>query len=104
MQEPPYRINNFVIGTIILWSGSISAIPSGWHLCNGDMGTPDLVDRFAVGAGDSYAVGDNTDLEWHWHRPLSGSDVSSGADLRSYARGYMSMPPYLSLCYIMKVN
>jgi microcystin-dependent protein len=41
---------------IIMWSGSIASIPSGWALCNGSNGTPDLRDRFVVGAGSSYAV------------------------------------------------
>lgn len=44
-------------GGIIIWSGSAAAIPSGWYLCNGANGTPDLRDRFVVGAGSSYAVG-----------------------------------------------
>jgi hypothetical protein len=30
----------------------------GWLLCDGTGGTPDLLDRFAVGAGGSYDVGD----------------------------------------------
>ncbi|TRZ49845.1 prepilin-type N-terminal cleavage/methylation domain-containing protein [bacterium] len=38
------------IGAIIMWSGTISSIPSGWQLCNGTNGTPDLRDRFVVGA------------------------------------------------------
>lgn len=44
-------------GGIILWSGSIASIPSGWNLCNGSSSTPDLRDRFIVGAGTTYAVG-----------------------------------------------
>jgi microcystin-dependent protein len=43
-------------GGIIMWSGSIASIPSGWALCNGSNGTPDLRDRFVVGAGSSYSV------------------------------------------------
>jgi microcystin-dependent protein len=43
-------------GIILLWSGAISAIPSGWVLCNGSNGTPDLRDRFVVGAGNNYSV------------------------------------------------
>jgi len=37
-------------GGIIMWSGAVSAIPSGWVLCNGSNGTPDLRDRFVIGA------------------------------------------------------
>jgi hypothetical protein len=46
----------FPVGGIIMWSGSIASIPSGWLLCNGTSGTPDLRDRFIVGAGSTYAV------------------------------------------------
>jgi hypothetical protein len=42
-------------GGIIMWSGSVASIPSGWVLCNGANGTPDLRDRFIVGAGNSYS-------------------------------------------------
>lgn len=48
--------NGIPSGAIILWSGSIGSIPSGWLLCNGTSGTPDLRDRFVVGAGSTYAV------------------------------------------------
>jgi hypothetical protein len=43
-------------GIISLWSGSIATIPSGWLLCDGSNGTPDLRDRFVVGAGSTYVV------------------------------------------------
>jgi microcystin-dependent protein len=46
----------FVTGMIIIWSGSSASIPSGWLLCNGASSTPDLRDRFVVGAGSTYAV------------------------------------------------
>jgi hypothetical protein len=46
----------FLTGMIILWSGSIASIPSGFALCDGTSGTPDLRDRFIVGAGSTYAV------------------------------------------------
>jgi hypothetical protein len=48
----------FPSGGIIIWSGSVAAIPTGWVLCNGSNSTPDLRDRFVVGAGSTYAVGD----------------------------------------------
>lgn len=44
-------------GAILLWSGSVASIPSGWLLCDGTSGTPNLRDRFVVGAGNAYAVG-----------------------------------------------
>jgi hypothetical protein len=46
----------FPSGGIIIWSGSVASIPSGWYLCNGSNGTPDLRDRFVVGAGSTYSV------------------------------------------------
>ena len=39
------------IGTIVAYSGDVSYIPDGWHLCDGTGGTPDLRDRFLMGAG-----------------------------------------------------
>jgi len=54
-------------GSILLWSGSTSAIPTGWALCNGqtaarsdgsgNITTPDLTNKFVVCAGTSYSVG-----------------------------------------------
>jgi hypothetical protein len=44
-------------GLIAIWSGSTGSIPSGWALCNGTNGTPDLRNSFIVGAGSTYAVG-----------------------------------------------
>lgn len=53
-------------GAIQLWYGSIASIPTGWVLCDGrtytaadgtQITTPDLRDRFVVGAGSAYSVG-----------------------------------------------
>jgi hypothetical protein len=49
-------ITSFVAGMIILWSGSSASIPSGFLLCDGTSSTPDLRNRFVVGAGSTYAV------------------------------------------------
>ena len=46
----------FVVGQIIMWFGNVNNIPQGWRLCNGANGTPDLRNRFPVGAGDTYAL------------------------------------------------
>jgi hypothetical protein len=40
----------FVAGMIIMWSGTIATIPTGWLLCNGSSSTPDLRDKFIIGA------------------------------------------------------
>lgn len=44
-------------GVIMLWSGAADAIPANYVLCDGANSTPDLRDRFVVGAGGGYAVG-----------------------------------------------
>jgi hypothetical protein len=44
-------------GVVVLWSGQINALPSGWAICDGGNGTPDLRDQFIVGAGRAYGVG-----------------------------------------------
>ena len=43
----------FVTGMIMAWSGSVTSIPSGWVLCNGSNGTPDLRGRFVMGFNPS---------------------------------------------------
>lgn len=45
-------------GIIVMWSGLLSQIPEGWVLCDGTNGTPDLRDKFIVGAGREYTIGD----------------------------------------------
>ena len=47
-------------GSIVLWHGSEKDIPTGWVACDGHHGTPDLRDRFVVGAGSRYPVGNDT--------------------------------------------
>jgi Phage Tail Collar Domain len=49
--------NRIPYGVIVMWYGSIVSIPAGWALCNGSSGTPNLQDRFIVGAGSTYGVG-----------------------------------------------
>lgn len=44
-------------GIIVQWSGTIGSIPAGWVLCDGQNGTPNLRDKFIVGAGTTYTVG-----------------------------------------------
>ena len=56
-------------GVILLWSGAISAIPSGWTLCDGTAGTPNLTDRFVIHAdadsGGTNDVGDTGGASTH---------------------------------------
>jgi microcystin-dependent protein len=81
-------------GGIIMWSGSTGSVPSGWFLCNGSNGTPDLRNRFVVGAGGSYGVGDTggadsvtlstSQIPAHSH---SGSTSSAGSHTHSGSTG-----------------
>lgn len=58
-----WNLNPVPIGGIIMWSGSIASIPAGWALCNGSNGTPDLRNRFIVGAGSIYSPGNTGGLD-----------------------------------------
>ncbi len=57
----------FEVGMIMQWSGAIVDIPTGWQLCDGTNGTPDLRDKFVVGAGSTYAPGDTGGAATHDH-------------------------------------
>ena len=46
-----------VAGMVTMWAGAIGSIPTGWQLCNGSSGAPDLRDKFIIGAGNTYAIG-----------------------------------------------
>jgi len=54
-------------GMIMGWPWGIDTIPSGWHLCDGTMGTPDYRGRYLVGAGDEHAPGDNVGADSQTH-------------------------------------
>jgi len=98
-------------GGIIMWSGSTDDIPTTWALCDGLNGTPDLRDRFVVGAGSSYSVGatggansvaltiaqlpahahsfsgSSSSAGYHSH---SGSTNSTGTHTHSYSDSYLA--------------
>ena len=57
LQNAPASAPAVPSGCILIWSGSTGSIPSGWLLCNGSNGTPDLRNSFILGAGNTYAVG-----------------------------------------------
>lgn len=75
-------------GTILPWYGQSSDIPEGFALCDGTKGTPDLRNRFLVGAGSNYALGDTggedqvtltgTQIGNHYHYWGSQSHYRSG--------------------------
>ena len=115
-------------GAIILWSGASNAIPSGYVLCDGNNNTPNLQDRFVVGAGNTYAVdatGGSADatLVSHTHNllynhgsfggssgavtPRSGNTpvvpgISGRVSTEGSSATNANLPPYYALCYIMK--
>ena len=80
--------DSFPSGGIILWSGAANAIPTGWVLCDGQNSTPDLRNRFVVGAGDSYAVdatGGSADATLVSHTHGSGNLGTGNAGSHSHS-------------------
>ncbi len=69
-------------GGIIMWHGSADDIPEGWALCDGENGTPDLRDRFIVGAGNAYTAKDTGGVKEntlsHTHT-ISSENLAAGA-------------------------
>jgi len=62
-------------GMIMGWPWSIDTIPSGWHLCDGTMGTPDYRNCYLACAGDAYNPGDSFGSDSHAH-PFRGDGHS----------------------------
>jgi len=80
----------FVTGMIMMWSGAADAVPYGWALCDGTKGTPDLRDRFIVGAGNTYPVNDVGEGDAHEHSLLSlnGEFSTNSAGRHNHRVGY----------------
>jgi len=111
----------FKAGMIILWHGSIVSIPTGWHICDGTEGTPNLTDKFVVGAGNTYAPEETGGANTHQHTTIGhshefslggGEGIQTGsgysdAEATESAEVYVNykshLPPYYALCYIMKL-
>ena len=94
----------FPSGGIIMWSGAIVDIPSGWTICDGTSSTPDLRDSFVIGAGTTYAVDATGGSTQHRHgaATATGDDIARAAGC-GYKTDYQShLPPYYALAYIMK--
>jgi microcystin-dependent protein len=116
-------------GLISMWSGAIEAIPTGWALCNGQNGTPDLRDRFVVGAGNTYEVGDTggeaahtltiEEMPEHDHKynkpdNLTVSYIGTSSNNATVningttgktggGQPHENRPPYYALAYIIKL-
>ena len=117
---------NFPSGGIIMWFAGIATIPSGFVICDGNNGSPDLRNRFIVGAGDQYNRDDtgglnsvtltidempshshSLDVDTNYER--NGSDASSdfgGSGTNTSSTGgnqpHENRPPYYALVFIMK--
>ncbi|MGB0402786.1 MAG: hypothetical protein ACPGEG_01730 [Salibacteraceae bacterium] len=61
-------------GGIIMWSGAVNAIPTGWALCDGTNGTPNLEDRFVLGSGTTYAHNSSGGSATHGHTTNTAGD------------------------------
>ena len=62
--------SSFTTGMIMMWSGTIATIPTGWVLCNGSNSTPDLRNRFVIGA--------HTDSAGVAYSTVTGSNTQTG--------------------------
>ena len=86
---------NVPIGGIIIWSGAANAIPTYWSLCNGSNGTPNLTDKFVIGAGNTYGVGNtggsaNAIVVSHTHTSVAGGTHSHGVTDSGHTHSYNS--------------
>ena len=120
------------VGSIIMFNGKAEEIPSGWAICNGENGTPNLIDRFILAS--TYAGGTGgqaqitlsvSQLPPHRHRlKKCWYGKSDNADDRQVVRWDDSvstndqilteetgfglpiniMPPFYRLIYIMKIG
>jgi hypothetical protein len=74
-------------GMINLWYGAIGSVPTGWYLCDGANGTPDLRDKFVVGAGSTYSVaatGGSADAIVVTHNHTATSVVTDPTHLHTF--------------------
>ena len=89
-------------GVILMWSGSAASIPTGFVLCNGSNGAPDLRNRFIVGAGDLYNpdnIGGNTSptintasAGTHSHSGSTGSTALTVAQIPAHTHVMTEVP------------
>jgi len=107
-------------GLILLWHGAIVDIPSGFKLCDGNNGTPDLRDKFVIGAGSTYNPADTGGTlththaftgDGHTHTFPVGPHLATGIGKNNETRSEnvtgttdagVNTPPYYALAFIMK--
>ena len=121
-------ISGIPAGVIAIWSGATNAIPTGWVICDGNNSTPDLRDRFVVGAGNTYSVANtggatstttqvsvNGNTGWASQVPNASSNPNASPEPQNsrdrHQHGWGGtfttssfgiLPPYYALAYIMK--
>jgi len=98
---------------ITIWSGSIASIPSGWVICDGTNGTPDLSDKFVMGVKSTgianvddtgspdYPLGGSGSKMYTFTSTTTGSGAA-GSGSSGGSHRHTTMHPYYCLAYIMK--
>ena len=83
------KLDRMPVGMIVMWSGS--SVPTGWALCDGTNGTPDLRDRFIVGSGSGYSIGDKGGASYVTlttaQMPIHSHRAPVAADRKGYPNG-----------------
>jgi hypothetical protein len=82
-------------GIVASWSGTVASIPNGWLLCDGNHGTPNLVDKFIIGAGSSkYPPGSTGGEEKHTllKSELPNIDLDLPMPIRIHHRSFKGEP------------
>lgn len=128
-RRPLVGMSTVPSNAIVMWSGAIGDIPTGWTLCDGTNGAPNLQNRFIVGAGDQYAVDaaggadevqlTEAELASHSHQAdfdetdggsgnvslmnAAGDEGTASVDSAGGDEPHENRPPYYALAYIMKL-
>lgn len=102
-----YILDNALgVGFILIWSGSELDIPDRYQICNGLNGTPDLRDKFVIGAGGlNYPVGDFGGSVTHDHggqTALGGSTVD--IEIQGHALTVEEIPSHKHLNGVVDKN
>ena len=71
-------------GIIVGWSGNTADIPDGWHICEGNNGTPDLRNKFIRGAPANTAAGNTGGANQHTHANHAAL-AHTGANVEDHA-------------------
>lgn len=119
--EPPHSL-------IVMWSGSLAEIPTGWHLCDGTDGTPDLRGKFVRGTESQEDPGSTGGGGAHHHTysgtvttalassvvpivddqtppyPDTGEHTHPEYQCDRESDDKTPLPPYVELAFIMNQN